>query len=86
MRRTVNSNITDLPLRNWIGMFYKLLDVCISKIMNLQRGNLIGQTVVGIVEICLSTLEDHHAVYTRCIGRMHSLATTSGPTHKVGVV
>ena len=29
---------------------------------------------------------DHHAIYTRCIGRMHSLATTSGPTRKVGVV
>ena len=36
--------------------------------------------------ICLSALEDHHAVYTRCIGRMHSLATTSGPARKVGVV
>ena len=34
----------------------------------------------------LSALEDHHAVYTRCIGRMHSLATTSGPARKVGVV
>ena len=32
--------------------------------------------------ICLSALEDHHAVYTRCIGRMHSLATTSGPARK----
>ena len=31
-------------------------------------------------------LEDHHAAYTRCIGRMHSLATTSGPACKVGVV
>ena len=38
------------------------------------------------IYICLSTLEDHHAVYTRCIGRMHSLATTSGPARKVGVV
>ena len=36
--------------------------------------------------ICLSALEDDHAVYTRCIGRMHSLATTSGPARKVGVV
>ena len=36
--------------------------------------------------ICLSALEDHHAVYTRCIGRMYSLATTSGPARKVGVV
>ena len=34
----------------------------------------------------LSALEDYHAVYTRCIGRMHSLATTSGPARKVGVV
>ena len=31
-------------------------------------------------------LEDHHAVYTCCIGRMHSLATTSGPACKVDVV
>ena len=38
------------------------------------------------IYICLSALEDHHAVYTRCIGRMHSLATTSGPARKVGVV
>ena len=30
--------------------------------------------------------EDHHAVYTCCIGRMHSLATTSGPACKVDVV
>ena len=38
------------------------------------------------IYICLSALEDHHAVYTCCIGRMHSLATTSGPARKVGVV
>ena len=38
------------------------------------------------IYICLSALEDYHAVYTRCIGRMHSLATTSGPARKVGVV
>ena len=38
------------------------------------------------IYICLTALEDHHAVYTRCIGRMHSLATTSGPARKVGVV
>ena len=38
------------------------------------------------IYICLSTLEDHHAVYTHCIGRMHSLATTSSPARKVGVV
>ena len=38
------------------------------------------------IYICLSALEDDHAVYTRCIGRMHSLATTSGPARKVGVV
>ena len=31
-------------------------------------------------------LEDDHAVYTHCIGRMHSLAATSGPARKVGVV
>ena len=36
--------------------------------------------------LCLSALEDHHVVYTRCIGRMHSLATTSGPARKLGVV
>ena len=30
-------------------------------------------------------LEDHHAVYTRCIGRMHSLATTPPTLRKVGV-
>ena len=40
----------------------------------------------SILYIYLSTLEDHHAVYTRCIGRMYSLATTSGPARKVGVV
>ena len=40
----------------------------------------------SILYIYLSALEDHHAVYTRCIGRMHSLATTSGPARKVGVV
>ena len=39
-----------------------------------------------LYNICLSALEDHHAVYTRCIGRMHSLATTSGPARKVEVV
>ena len=38
------------------------------------------------IYICLSALEDHHAVYTRCIRRMQSLATTSGPARKVGVV
>ena len=38
------------------------------------------------IYICLSALEDHHAIYTRCIGRMHSLATTFGPACKVGVV
>ena len=38
------------------------------------------------LNICLSALEDDHTVYTRCIGRMHSLATTSGPARKVGVV
>ena len=31
-------------------------------------------------------LEDDNAVYTRCIGRMHSLATMSGPARKAGVV
>ena len=36
--------------------------------------------------LSLSALEDFHVVYTRCIGRMHSLATTSGPARKVGVV
>ena len=35
--------------------------------------------------VCLH-LKDHHAIYTHCIGRMHSLATTSGPARKVGVV
>ena len=40
----------------------------------------------SILYIFLSALEDHHAVYTRCIGRMHSLATTSGPALKMGVV
>ena len=40
----------------------------------------------SILYIYLSALEDHHAVYTRCIGRMHSLATTSGPARKLGVV
>ena len=38
------------------------------------------------IYIMLSALEDDHAFYTRCIGRMHSLATTSGPACKVGVV
>ena len=38
------------------------------------------------IYIYLSALEDDHAVYTQCIGRMHSLVTTSGPAHKVGVV
>ena len=37
------------------------------------------------IYICLSALEDHHAVYTR-IGRIHSLATSSSPTCKGGVV
>ena len=36
--------------------------------------------------ICLSALEAHNAVYTRCIERIHSLATTSDPARKVGVV
>ena len=36
--------------------------------------------------LCLSTLGRYHAIYTRCIIKIHSLATTSGPTHKVGVV
>ena len=31
-------------------------------------------------------LEDDHAVYTRCIGRMHSLATTFSPARKMGAV
>ena len=35
---------------------------------------------------CLSALGRYHAIYTRCIGKMHSLATTSGPTCKVGEV
>ena len=35
---------------------------------------------------CLSALGRYHAIYTCCIGRMHSLATTSGLTCKVGVV
>ena len=38
------------------------------------------------IYIYLSALGRHHAVYTHCIGRMHTLATTSGPAHKVGVV
>ena len=40
-------------------------------------------------DLCLHVcphLEDDHAVYTRCIGRMHSLATTSGPARKMGMV
>ena len=40
----------------------------------------------AIYLICLSALERYHAIYTRCIGRIHSLATTSGPARKVGVV
>ena len=36
--------------------------------------------------LCLFALGRYHAVYTRCIGRIHSLATTSGPTRKVGTV
>ena len=35
--------------------------------------------------MCLH-LEDDHAIYTRCIERMHSLATTSSPASKLGVV
>ena len=41
---------------------------------------------LSYIYIYLSALEDHHAVHTRCIGRMHSLATTSGPASKMGVV
>ena len=41
---------------------------------------------LSYIYIYLSALEDNHAVYTRCIGRMHSLATTSGPARKMGVV
>ena len=41
---------------------------------------------IYVYYICLSALKDHHAVYTLCIGRMHSLATTSGPARKVGAV
>ena len=37
------------------------------------------------LNVCLH-LEDHHAFYTRCIKRMHSLANTSGPLRTVGVV
>ena len=36
--------------------------------------------------ICFSALEKDHSICTHCIGRMHSLATTSGPARKVGVV
>ena len=36
--------------------------------------------------LCLFALGRYHAVYTRCIGRIHSLATTSGPARKVGTV
>ena len=35
--------------------------------------------------VCLH-LEDYHAVYTHCIGRIHSLATTSGLVRKMGVI
>ena len=31
-------------------------------------------------------LEDDHAIYTCCIGRMHSLATTFSPARKMGAV
>ena len=34
---------------------------------------------IVLAPICLSTLGKYHAVYTRRIGRIHSLATTSGP-------
>ena len=77
--------------------WYKILDLVLVMVFFLQA-RVVRLQVLRLfwcprdlslyiyIYICLSALEDHHAVYTCCIGRMHSLATTSGPARKVGVV
>ena len=41
---------------------------------------------LNIIIMFVCTWKIYHAVYTHCIGRIHSLATTSGLVRKMGVI
>ena len=57
-----------------------------ARVARLQAYAAAGPKIVLAPPRSIFMFVDHYAVYTHCIGRMHSLATTSGPARKVGVV